>query len=168
VGLRVRVSRGLGSLFIGRWNGLSVLARRGGSPESSGGRCASEQRRGKGETGAGKRVLAVRGRKKREAAFGLGRSNRRPRRGRRSGEARAQGAGPSVGHVGREGRRTGRAGIRFGLGWAAFLFSLLFFFSILKLFKHNHLNSNKFEFKPYKLNTRKAMLQHECTNMLTL
>jgi hypothetical protein len=46
--------------------------------------------------------------------------------------------------------------------------SFLFFFSILKLFKQNYLNSNKFEFKPYKLNTRKTMLQHECTNMLIL
>jgi hypothetical protein len=49
-----------------------------------------------------------------------------------------------------------------------FFFLLSFFFSTLKPFKQNHLNSNKFEFKPYKLNTRKTMLQHECTNMLIL
>jgi hypothetical protein len=30
------------------------------------------------------------------------------------------------------------------------------------------LNPNKFEFKSYKLNTRKIMLQHECTNNLIL
>jgi hypothetical protein len=67
-------------------------------------------------------------------------------------------AGPREG----EGRRVGLAGL-------SSLFLLLsFFFSILKLFKQNYLNSNKFEFKPYKLNTRKIMLQHECTNMLTL
>jgi hypothetical protein len=169
MGLRVMVSRGLGSPFIGRRNGLSVQAGRGGSPESSGGRCASVQRRGRGKTGAGRRALAVRGRKEREAAVGLGRGNRRPRRGRRSGEARARGAGPSVAHAGRErkgeegewaageragprgreGRRAGRAERWFGLGWAAFLFSFLFFFSLLKLFKHNYLNSNKCEFKPY-------------------
>jgi hypothetical protein len=75
----------------------------------------------------------------------------------------------------REGRPTGKREKENRPGWdtvwaglAAFLFSLLFFFSLLKPFKHNHLNSNKFEFKPYKLNTRKAVLQHECTNMLTL
>jgi hypothetical protein len=116
----------------------------------------SEQRRGKGEDG---RWQAGPGgqRKKEEGGsvwIGLGQPPAQ------EGEKEWRSAG--------SGRRTGWAGIRFGLGWAAFLFSLLFFFSILKLFKHNHLNSNKFEFKPYKLNTRKAMLQHECTNMLTL
>jgi hypothetical protein len=30
------------------------------------------------------------------------------------------------------------------------------------------LNSNKFEFKPYKLHTNKTMLQHECTSKLIL
>jgi hypothetical protein len=30
------------------------------------------------------------------------------------------------------------------------------------------LNSNKFEFRPYKLNTNKTMPQHECTNKLIL
>jgi hypothetical protein len=41
-------------------------------------------------------------------------------------------------------------------------------FSTLQLLKQIHWNSNKFEFKPYKLNTRKIMFQHECTNMLLL
>jgi hypothetical protein len=49
---------------------------------------------------------------------------------------------------------------------------LFFFFSFsfptLKLFKRIYLNSNKFEFEPYTLNTKKIMLQHECTNKLTL
>jgi hypothetical protein len=59
------------------------------------------------------------------------------------------------------------------LGWAkaaGLLFSspllLFFFFPTLKLFKRFHLNSNEFEFKLYKLNTNKTMLQHECTNNL--
>jgi hypothetical protein len=72
-----------------------------------------------------------------------------------------------------EGRPKGERGkeSRPGCFWAGFfsLFLLLsFFFSILKLFKQNYLNSHKFELKPYKLNTRETMLQHECTNMLTL
>jgi hypothetical protein len=70
------------------------------------------------------------------------------------------------------GERAGPRGERErGAGRAAGLFPFLllfFFFSTLKLFKQFYLNSNKFEFKPYKLNTRKTMLQHECTNMLTL
>jgi hypothetical protein len=65
-------------------------------------------------------------------------------------------------------RKREQAGL---LGWAAALFSFLFFFSFfstLKPFKQFYLISNKFEFKPYKLNTRKIMLQHECTNKLIL
>jgi hypothetical protein len=60
---------------------------------------------------------------------------------------------------------------RDGFGPAARLFPFLllfFFFSTLKLFKEFYLNSNKFEFKPYTLNTNKTMLQHECTNKLIL
>jgi hypothetical protein len=49
-----------------------------------------------------------------------------------------------------------------------FPFLLFFFFSTLKPFKQFYLISNKFEFKPYKLNARKIMLQHECTNKLIL
>jgi hypothetical protein len=83
-------------------------------------------------------------------------------------------AGPGTAHAGR-GKERGARGERegeFGLGWAAFPFFfpflLFLFFSTLKLFKPIYLNSNKFEFKPYKLNTRKIMLQHECTTILTL
>jgi hypothetical protein len=57
-------------------------------------------------------------------------------------------------------RKREQAGLQ---GWAAALFSFLFFFS----FSFLHTN-HKFEFKPYKLNTRKIMLQHECTNKLIL
>jgi hypothetical protein len=103
-------------------------------------------------------------------------------RERRHARAEEQGrAGPGVAHAGRKGGRgmgcQGEKGAgpregegrRVGLARLSSLFLLLsFFFSILKLFKHNYLNSNKFEFKPYKLNTRNTMLQHECTNMLTL
>jgi hypothetical protein len=70
-------------------------------------------------------------------------------------------AGPR-GEEKREGKR------RVGCCSPFFLFLLFFFLSTLKPFKQIYLNSNKFEFKPYKLNTRKIMLQHECTNMLTL
>jgi hypothetical protein len=74
--------------------------------------------------------------------------------------ARERRAGPRGGE-----KRAGRAA---GLGCLLFFLLLSFFFSILKLFKQNYLNSNKFAFKPYKLNTRKTMLQHECTNKLIL
>jgi hypothetical protein len=60
---------------------------------------------------------------------------------------------------------------RGGFGPAAGLFPsllLFFFFSTVKLFKQFYLNSNKFEFRPYKLNTNKTMPQHECTNKLIL
>jgi hypothetical protein len=45
---------------------------------------------------------------------------------------------------------------------------LLLFFSFTQSIQTNYLNSNRFEFKFHKLNTRKIMLQHQCTNMLTL
>jgi hypothetical protein len=59
------------------------------------------------------------------------------------------------------------------LGWLAGCWALLplllLFFSFTQSIQTNYLNSNRFEFKSYKLNTRKKiMLQHECTNMLTL
>jgi hypothetical protein len=83
-------------------------------------------------------------------------------RGGSEGEGRAcsggraeEGSGP--GWLGRVERRGERAGPR-DLGCFSFSSLLFFFFPTLKLFKHNYLNSNKFEFKPYKLNTRKAML----------
>jgi hypothetical protein len=78
---------------------------------------------------------------------------------------------------GKEGRgreELGRRGEKRGerrTGRPKGLFLLLFFsfsFSTLKPSKQIYMNSNKFEFIPYKLNTRKIMLQHECTNMLTL
>jgi hypothetical protein len=74
-----------------------------------------------------------------------------------------------LGHVERR-RERGRGEWAAGLGCCSpfFIFLLFFFLSTLKPFKQIYLNSNKFEFKPYKLDTRKIMLQHECTNMLTL
>jgi hypothetical protein len=82
----------------------------------------------------------------------------RPTRERRERE--------ELGRVERRGEgKEGRAERSFGL---PFPFSFLFFFPTLKLFKQFYLNSNNFEFKPYKLNTRKTMLQHECTNKLIL
>jgi hypothetical protein len=47
-------------------------------------------------------------------------------------------------------------------------FLLFFFFSTFKPFKQIYMNSNKFEFKPYKLNTNKTMRQYECTSKLIL
>jgi hypothetical protein len=82
------------------------------------------------------------------------------------GEGRGKGCWASGGPCGREeGRRE--------LGWAKDLGCFLsFFFSFSFLYSNipnkNYLNSNKFEFKSYKLHTRKAMLQHECTSKLML
>jgi hypothetical protein len=124
-----------------------------------------------GRRGAGRWGQPVRGRERereRGGALGWGTGGEPGRRGcwaARRGEGR--------GEMGRGRRRAGPRGRkeagRAGLAGLSSLFLLLsFFFSILKLFKQNYLNSNKFELKPYKLNTRKTMLQHECTNMLTL
>jgi hypothetical protein len=63
--------------FIGRRDGLRVLAGRG-LTGILGGSCASEQRRGKEEDGTGKRALAVRGGKERRAAAGLGQATAGP------------------------------------------------------------------------------------------
>jgi hypothetical protein len=72
----------------------------------------------------------------------------------------SSGVGREVGRRGPCGREEGKRGPRERereLGcWALFPSLLLFFFfSTLKLFKQFHLNSNEFEFKLYKLNTRK-------------
>jgi hypothetical protein len=56
----------------------------------------------------------------------------------------------------------------FGLVAGLLLSFLSFFFSTLQPFKQIYLNSNKFESKPYTLNTNKTMLQHECTSKLIL
>jgi hypothetical protein len=82
--------------------------------------------------------------------------------GRKRGRE-GEGLGPAVAHAGRGEEARERKGV--GL---AGLFSFPFLFSKLNLFTQIYLNSNKFEFKPYTLNTNKTMLQHECTNMLTL
>jgi hypothetical protein len=80
--------------------------------------------------------------------------------------------GPSVAHAGRGEERGPEGGEREGVWaagcWALFFSSSFLFLSHTQLLKQIYLNSNKFKFKPYKLNTRKTMLQHECTNMLTL
>jgi hypothetical protein len=75
---------------------------------------------------------------------------------------------------GKEGVREGeeRGERRSGLGQefeaAFFLFSFPFLFSKLNLFTQIHLNSIKFELKPYNSTQTKIMLQHECTNNLIL
>jgi hypothetical protein len=68
------------------------------------------------------------------------------------------------------GRREEEEGSGLGpTGLAAFFSSsFLFSFPTLKLFKQFYLDSNKFEFKPYTLNTNKTMHQRECTNKLIL
>jgi hypothetical protein len=98
------------------------------------------------------------------------REGERAARLRREREREKRG-GPSVAHAGgrrgKEARERERERV-----WAAGLsflsFSFSFFFSTLKLAKQFYLNSNEFEFKPYKLNTIKTMLQHECTSKLIL
>jgi hypothetical protein len=108
-----------------------------------------------GETGADRRArVAAREREGRERGVaGLGRSGlgRGPRGREGRGESWAAGEG--------EERGLGR------LGWALFL---SFSFPNSIPIQIIYLNSNKFEFKPYKFNTRKTMLQHECTNILIL
>jgi hypothetical protein len=62
--------------------------------------------------------------------------------------------------------RRGKKGIGLGQGFGVGLLPFIpfpFFLYSTHSNKH-HLNSNKFEFKSDKLNTRKIMLQHECTN----
>jgi hypothetical protein len=96
----------------------------------------------------------------------------RPWRGKREGEKRCWASG-GLGQERREERGpTGKERREEMLGWAdrllgspSFASSFLFLYSI---YSNKLLNSNRFEFKFYKLNTRKIMLQHECINMLTL
>jgi hypothetical protein len=90
-----------------------------------------------------------------------------PERGKRGAGARAgeNGNGPAWPMRKKE-RKRWWAGLREG-NWAALFFSFSSFL-FLSYTQTNSLNSNRFEFKPCKLNTRKIMLQHECTNMLTL
>jgi hypothetical protein len=71
-----------------------------------------------------------------------------------------------VGPCGSEEGKRKWAGLREEV-WGWLLLSFLFLFYTQTL-NQTHLNSNEFEFKPYKLNTRKIMLQHECTNNLIL
>jgi hypothetical protein len=92
------------------------------------------------------------------------------------GEGLGQGKEKRKGACGRErktwagcgprGKR--RGGPREKRGWTGW--ALFFSFSLfhLNLFTQIYLNSNKFEFKPYKFNTEKTMLQHECTTNLIL
>jgi hypothetical protein len=127
------------------------------------GRCG-----GKGQE-VDQRAPVGRGRKG-ERALGLGTeggwAERDPREEKEEeGEwAARERKGPAQGEEGKKSR--------LGCYWAGlsslFPFLLSFFFSTLKLFKQIYLNSNKFEFEPYTLNTNKTMPQHECTNELTL
>jgi hypothetical protein len=56
-----------------------------------------------------------------------------------------------------------RGGLREKRGWTGG--TLFFSFS---LFQTQSIHTNLFEFKPYKFNTTKTMLQHECTPNLIL
>jgi hypothetical protein len=107
-----------------------------------------------------------RGRKEREretlgwGKVGSGRSPRGGKRGKR-GESWASG-----GPCGREGK--GRLGWAKAAGLGCLLLFFFLSFFCTQTIQTIYLNPNKFEFKSYKLNTRKIMLQHECTNNLIL
>jgi hypothetical protein len=107
---------------------------------------------------------------------GYARERGKEERGERLGWGQGK-TGPGVAHVGRKGERgNGLPGRERGRPkkesrpgcWALSLSSSFLILSTLKLFKQFYLNSNKFEFKPYTLNTNNTMLQHECTNKLIL
>jgi hypothetical protein len=77
------------------------------------------------------------------------------RKGERRGSPREKGEWAGVAHAGR-GRGKGELGrARRGFGLLSLLPSPFLFLFYTQLFKQNYLNSNKFEFKPYKLNTKK-------------
>jgi hypothetical protein len=121
------------------------------------------RRKGKELTGGSR--LAKRERERREGAARVGKLGRHgPRRERKERQA----SGSAWAREKRERRGSPRER-EMVLGRVGLPFSLLSFssFPTLKLFKQFYLNTNKFEFKTYKLNTRKTMLQHECTDMLT-
>jgi hypothetical protein len=140
-------------LFVGRWNDLGVRAGRGARRDSRAVGVRRGRREKREDGGAGRWGRPVRGRERGGGALGPGdRGKARPAwptRGERGRGKRGDGLpGRERGWPKcRRGRRAGRAAV--GL---AYPLSFLFFFSflsILKLFKHNYLNSNKFEFKPY-------------------
>jgi hypothetical protein len=159
----------------------------GGEGNRGGGSRALEGRR-RGKTGADRWDQVVREReRKRALGAGPGRLSAREK-GEREGKELGLGGWAGMAHAGGEkggrgpqgqlgpGRRGRRGSPRererergFWAGcWALSFSSSFLFFSTLQLFKQFHLNSNKFEFKPYTLNTNKTMLQHECTNKLIL
>jgi hypothetical protein len=162
-GISVRVQRGLGLLFVGRRGTLGVRAQGGARRRFREGRCAPG-RKGKGEEEADARALAGRGREgeERGAAWlrrkwaGRGPCGKKDRwasgstwpkeKRERRGNRRA-----GLGVVGPRGekRGEGRGPAQEILGCFLCSSLLFFFFPTLKLFKHNYLNSNKFEFKPY-------------------
>jgi hypothetical protein len=134
------------------------------SPEVSG-RDVTPGKKGRGGekalTGRGQRSVRERGGRASAARAGRKWAGAQPTREKgKRGESWASGKlGP--GGERREKGLEGREGV-----WAAGLSFLFLFYT--QTFKQNYLNSNKFEFRSYELNTRKIMLQHECTNMLTL
>jgi hypothetical protein len=153
-----------------------VRARENSSPEISRPVEARGRKGSRGETKALTRGATLPERERRERADARARSGRWDEPGRCRAEAADGGRGGGRWAVKPRGEERGggtreRERERGGFGLAAGLFPsllLFFFFSTLKLFKQTYLNSNKFEFKPYKLNTNKTMLQHECTSKLIL
>jgi hypothetical protein len=129
-------------------------------------------RRGEVRGGADVRDRPGRGRKD-ERVLGLGRGRKRREERKPEGEKESGPAWPMRGEggigkremgCGKKGPAQGEERELVGLPSLPLLF---FLFSTLKLFKQFYLNSNKFESKPYTLNTNKTMLQ-ECTNKLIL
>jgi hypothetical protein len=72
------------------------------------------------------------------------------------------GSATAVAHAGEREGKESWAGPRVWVVFSPSSFPFLFY---TQTFKHNYLNSNKFEFKP---NTNTTMHQHECTSKLTL
>jgi hypothetical protein len=121
----------------------------------------------------GKTEEAVREKKRLTGGAGLAAEERRGRAGRGAGSGWEKEMG-RLGPCGRGGEKRGGprgkgdwAGPRL-LGLGCLLLSFFLFFFCTQTIQTIYLNPNKFEFKSYKLNTRKIMLQHECTNNLIL
>jgi hypothetical protein len=137
---------------------------------------AVRERKGRKRRAAGRKMAPTRGARMAEKERGRGAREKlgwllASRPTREGGEEGKEGGGPraALGRGKKEREREPAGKERKGgmLGCCSLLFSSFFLF-YPQTIQTIYLNSNKFEFKPYKFNTRKTMLQHECTNILIL